>query len=104
MKFLSLFVAAVAATRLRSQFVDGATAHDIMNHCDRDNSGSVSKKEAHDCLNAYVENKYGWAHKAIDEHWPQLAGADGEATLREIEAAMSSGDQAASGLAQALRK
>ena len=108
MKFLSLFVAAVAATRLRSRGVtDDITPANIMTHCDDDQSASISKKEAHDCLNRYfvseAKRQSKPIHDMIDEYWPMIAGADGEATLTELEAAFGAASPATTALAQNMK-
>ena len=106
MKFLSLFVAAVAATKLRSKarFGDDVTPQMILQHCDEDQNQSISVNEAHRCLDNYLNHlaheQAKPIHDQIDAFWPQLAGADGEATLTELEAAFANHQGAATALAQ----
>ena len=77
----------------------GVSPADIVEACDADESGALSKDEVHACIDAHVsdpeENKQ--AHNAVDAHFDTVdADGSGEVDEHELAAAM----RAAHGLAK----
>merc|ERR1712139_375225 len=68
----------------------GPKASDIIDACDADGSGGISKDEAHACIDAHVPEEYrDEAHAAVDEGFDMVdTNGDGEVDEAELEAAM----------------
>jgi len=73
-----------------AQVKEGPSAADIIDACDANGNGELSKKEAHDCINEHVPKKHRKeAHEMVDEVWPHVdADGNGEISEHELAAAM----------------
>lgn len=95
---------------------DGPTPADIMDECDTNESGGISKKEAKACIAAHVpEEHQEEAEAMVDEMWPQVdKDGSGEVDEHELSEAMrgppkggkgpKDGPPPAKALAQLLKK
>ena len=61
-----------------------------MEKCDTSGNGEISKKEAHDCINAHVsKGMQAGAHKFVDQVWDMVdTSGNGEVSEKELAAAM----------------
>merc|ERR1711907_65536 len=69
----------------------GPSAADIIEACDADQSGGISKEEAHACIDAHIsdESDNEEAHEAVDEHFDDVdKDGSGEVDEHELGEAM----------------
>jgi Ca2+-binding EF-hand superfamily protein len=68
------------------------TASEVMDTCDADDNGKISKQEAVDCVMSHYEVPEEYRKhvvKAINDMWPHLdKNGDGEVDMNELKAAM----------------
>jgi len=70
---------------------DHPSPEDIMKACDTDQSGGISKQEAHACVDAHLKDAddNAMAHQMIDDEFARVdANGDGEVDMDEGEAEM----------------
>ena len=69
----------------------GVSPAEIVDHCDTDESGALSKDEVHACIDAHVSDpeQNRQAHNAVDAHFDTVdADGSGEVDEHELAAAM----------------
>ena len=69
----------------------GVSPADIVEACDADDSGALSKDEVHACIDAHVSDpeQNRQAHKAVDAGFDMVdTSGDGEVDEHELAAAM----------------
>jgi len=68
----------------------GPSAKDVMDACDTDNSGGISKEEAHDCIDEHLSGSDAEkAHEMVDEGFAEAdKDGSGEVEMKELKAGM----------------
>jgi Ca2+-binding EF-hand superfamily protein len=68
----------------------GPSAKDVMDDCDTDNSGGITKEEAHACIDEHLSGSDAEeAHDAVDEGFAEAdKDGSGELEMKELRAAM----------------
>merc|ERR1711981_293893 len=76
-----------------AQIKKGPSAADIIGACDTSGNGELSKKEAHDCIDAHVPEEHREdAHHFVDQVWPMVdTDGSGEVSEGELAEAMRHG-------------
>jgi len=76
-----------------AQVKDGPSAADVIDACDANGNGMLSKKEVHDCINEHVPAEHQEeAHQMVDQFWPMVdTDGSGEIDEHELAAAMRHG-------------
>jgi len=70
----------------------GPSPSDVIDMCDANGDGMLSKKEINDCIDEYVpESDQEEAHEEVDEHFAEVdVNGDGKLSKKELKAAFSS--------------
>merc|ERR1719326_906488 len=91
--------AAMKAHGAKKLAKEGPTPADIIDACDKDGSGGITRKEAHACIDEYISEpeENAMAHKMVKKHFGDVdRDNSGEVDEHELSAAM----KAHEGLAQ----
>jgi Ca2+-binding EF-hand superfamily protein len=106
MKFATIaLIASVSAIKISQKTTQLAsrgglnTAKEVMDGCDADGSGEVSKKEVTDCIMLHYEVPKSYRQhvvKAVNDIWPHIdTDGSGEVSLKELEAVLGKGSMLA---------